>query len=421
MKKISTLLLLITGSVFAQEQTITLDSCIHLAKINYPYIKQNKLIEQAEDNNIKGINKNWLPRVSFTAQATYQSEVVNFSLPESNFPPFPKDQYSNALDIDQTVFDGGLTKQQKMIEKLSAQNELQKNETELYKLVDKVTQLYSTVLLDRAHLKTLTIYKDDINNKKKIVSESVKNGIVLSSNLEELEAEELKTEQSILEVKDNVDALYKVIGMYIKKSLDDSTKFQVTLAEGVGIKNAEIRRPELKVFAAQKELIEARHQLDTRAAYPRLSFFGEGVYGRPGYNILDQNLRLYGIAGIRLKWNIGTLYNLSTENTGANINKQLVDVQKEVFEFNLQQSLATQSAQIKTLKSVIEKDKTIMNKRHSITLAASSQLANGVITVTDYLTQLNAEMQAILNQQVNEIKLMNAISVYNATKGITNF
>ena len=422
MRRLAYLLLISSSIGLAQKTVVSLDSCIRMAKINYPQVKQNGLIEQMEKNNIKGINKNWLPKLSFQAKATYQSEVTSFNVPGFGmlFPIFPKDNYMGSLDMEQTLFDAGQIYQQKRIEKLNAENELQKNQVELYKLVDRVNQLYSTILLTRANLRTLNIYKNDISNKKTVLSASVKNGLVLQSNLDELEAEELKTEQSIIEAKENVDALYQSLNLLINKQLNDSTEL---LEQPIGgsPKATDINRPELKWFDTQKNLLDAKHILTNKAAIPKLSVSGEGNYGRPGYDMLNQNLRFFGIAGINLKWNIGTLYSLSVEKQNLNINKQMIDIQKEVFEFNLKTTLATQAAQVNTLKSVIEKDRTIIEKRHNITLTAASQLENGNITTTDYLTQLNAEMQALLNQKIHEIKLMNAISNYNTTKGITNF
>ena len=147
----------------------------------------------------------------------------------------------------------------------------------------------------------------------------------------------------------------------------------------------------------------------------------EGAYGRPGPNFLNQDLRFFEQASINLKWNIGNLYTLKNEKQNITIGKKMVDVQKEVFEFNTRNALITQYEQINSLKDIIEKDKLIIEKRHNITKTSSSQLENGTITTTDYLTQLNAEMQAVLNQKVHEVKLMNAITNYNTTKGINNF
>ncbi|MNE85399.1 hypothetical protein D3C80_1823940 [compost metagenome] len=70
---------------------------------------------------------------------------------------------------------------------------------------------------------------------------------------------------------------------------------------------------------------------------------------------------------------------------------------------------------------MIEKDDIIIEKRHSVTTTATSQMENGKITVVNYLSQLNAELQAKLNKKVHEIKRMNAISTINATSGSIKF
>jgi outer membrane protein TolC len=386
-----------------------------MAKRNYPLIKQNSLISESEENTLKADNKNWLPKLSFTGRATYQSEVVEF-LGTS----FPHDSYITALDLEQTVYDGGQIKQQKNLDRLNSETDLLKNQVELYKLADRITQLYSNILLLRENIKTLNIYKDDINNKKKILSSSVANGMSLQSNLDGLEAEELKTEQSLIEARENINALYQTLAMYVNKTMDDSTALSPDPIMATGAGN-EINRPELKLFESQKSMLDVRHKLNTKAAFPRLAVSAEGAYGRPGPNFLNQDLRFFGQAAVSLKWNIGALYNLSNEKQNINIGKQMVDVQKEVFEFNLKTAMAQQTAQITSLREILEKDRQIIEKRHNIRETASKQLENGSITTTDYLTELNAEMQATLNEKVHEIKLMNAISNYNTSKGINNF
>ncbi len=415
MKRLTLILLCITSIGFAQNPTLSLDSCIQMAKRNYPLIKQNNLIAENEKNNIQSDNKNWLPKAQFISKATYQSEVIEFL-----GTTFPHDSYITAIDAEETLFDGGQTKNQKKLDKLNAETDLLKNEVELYKLIDRVNQLYSNILLTRENINTLNVYKDDINNKRTILSASVKNGMMLQSNLDGLEAEELKTEQSLVEAKDNLQALYLSLGQFVNKTIDDNTQLSTDPIMSLS-KGDEINRPELKLFDTQKNLLDARHKLNNNAAMPRLTIGGEGAYGRPGPNFLNQDFRFFAQASVSLKWNIGSLYNLNNEKQNISINKQMVDVQREVFEFNLKSTLATQTAQINSLKEIIEKDKQIIEKRHSIKETAAKQLENGSITTTDYLTELNAEMQATLNQKVHEIKLMNAITNYNSTKGINNF
>lgn len=415
MKKITWLLLLMSLAAQAQSNKLSLDTCITRSKRNFPLIKQSGLISEVEKNSRNSDNKNWLPKLSFITKASYQSEVVEFQ-----GISFPKDNYLSALDLEQTLFDAGQTHRQKELDKLNSLTEEQKNKVELYKLIDRVNQLYSSILLSRANLKTLDIFKNELGNKKSNLSASVANGLVLQSSLEELEAEELKTEQSIIETRDNLQALYLSLAMFINGTVNDSTELSMVPLGGMVV-GEEIARPEINLFNTQKSLLDARHKLLNKSAFPKLTLSAEGAYGRPGPNFLNQDLRFFGQAAVNLKWNVGSLYTLSNERQSISISKKMVDVQREVFEFNIRNAMTSQTAQINALKSVIEKDKLIVEKRHNISQTASAQLANGTITTSDYLTQLNAEMQAVLNEKVHEIKLMNAISNYSTTKGITNF
>ncbi len=415
MKHVTFLFLTFCTFGFAQTNTLSLDSCLQMAKRNYPLIKQNNLISENAKNTTSNTNKLWLPKLSFKANAGYQSEVVEF-MGQS----FPHDNYISAVDLEQSIFDGGQIKKQKQLDKLANENELQKNEVELYKLTDRITQLYCTILLNRENLKALIIYKDDIGNKKTIVTASVNNGLVLQSNLDALEAEELKTEQSIIETTEGIRAGYQTLALFITKTIDDSTRFLTTPILRTS-KGDELLRPELKVFDTQKDMLNARHKLINSYALPRLSINGEYAYGRPGPNFLNQDFRFFGQAAISLKWNIGTLYTVNNEKQSLHISQQMLDVQREVFEFNVKTYLLTQTATINALTAILEKDTKIIEKRHNIRLTSSEQLKNGSITATDYLVELNAEMQATLNQKVHEIKLMNAITNFNTQKGINNF
>jgi outer membrane protein TolC len=414
MKRILILFFLLQGICQAQTGQLTLDSCIRMTARNYPLIRQRALISENEKNTLSNDSKNWLPRLSFISKAAYQSEVISFQ-----GITFPHDSYLAAVDMEQTVYDGGLNHQQKQLDKFTAESERNKNEVDLYQLIDRVNQLYSNILLSRENRNVLNIYKENIINKKKIVDASVKNGMLLQSNLDELEAEELKTEQSISEAADNLKAQYQSLTLYINQEVNDSTQF-VTSAV-MNTSQNELSRPEIKLYQTQRLLLDTRHKLNNRYALPHLSVSAEGAYGRPGPNFLNQDLRFFGQAAVNLRWNIGSLYTLNNEKQTIGINRKMVDVQQDVFEFNIKNKLLTQAAEIESLNDMLAKDRIIIEKRKSVTRSASVQLENGVITTADYLSELNAEMQAILNQKIHEVRLMNAISNYNTTKGIKEY
>ncbi|MEP7265875.1 MAG: TolC family protein, partial [Bacteroidota bacterium] len=142
MNRILFLLLLIAGNCLGQKQVLSLDSCIQMTKQHYPLIRQNDLISEEALNAINNTNKNWLPHLSFISKAAYQSEVISFQ-----GITFPHDSYITALDLEQSVYDGGENKHQKQLNRLNADGDHQKNQVELYKLIDRMNQLYSSILM----------------------------------------------------------------------------------------------------------------------------------------------------------------------------------------------------------------------------------------------------------------------------------
>ena len=419
MRKLLTVLSIATAGFGFSQNSISLDSCISWSKKNYPLIKQNEITLQQTEQNEKGIRENWLPKLSFLGQATYNTEVVQFNFPGMDLK-FPHDAYLTSLSLEQTIIDGGLTKSQRNVEQLSSELTIQQNEVELYKLVERVNQLYVNVLLGRENLRILELYKEDLSNRAKNMKAGVDNGLVLSSSLDELEAEILKTDQNIIESKFQLEGLYKTLTLYIGKPVDESTVLAETPIGGTAAR-IEVQRPEMKIFDLQAKLLDARFKQINVNAIPRVTVGAAGNYGRPGPNFINQELRFFGSANLTVRWNISSLYGLKREKTKVELNKSLIDIQKEAFLFNIESSLNTQTAQLSALAQMIEKDDVIIEKRHSVTSTATSQMENGKITVVNYLSQLNAELQAKLNKKVHEIRRMNAISTINATSGSIKF
>lgn len=419
MRKLLTVLSIAVSGIGFSQNSISLDSCIAWSKKNYPLIKQNEVTLQQTEQNEKAIRENWLPKLSFMAQATYNTETVQFDFPGMDLK-FPHDAYITSLSLEQTIIDGGLTKTQKNVEQLSSELTIQQNEVELYKLVERVNQLYINVLLGRENLRILELYKEDLSNRAKNMKAGVDNGLVLSSSLDELEAEILKTDQNIIESKFQLEALYKTMTLYTGKPIDESTVLTETPIGGQSAR-IEIQRPEMKIFDLQAKLLDARFKQINVNAIPRVTIGAAGNYGRPGPNFINQELRFFGSANLTVRWNVSSLYGLKREKTKVELNKSLIDIQKEAFLFNIESSLNTQTAQLSALAQMIEKDDVIIEKRHNVTTTATSQMENGKITVVNYLSQLNAELQAKLNKKVHEIKRMNAISTINATSGSIKF
>lgn len=65
-------------------EEITIEECYRKAQANYPLIKQYDLIEKSREYSVSNANKGYLPQISFSAKASYQSDVTK--LPFDFFP-----------------------------------------------------------------------------------------------------------------------------------------------------------------------------------------------------------------------------------------------------------------------------------------------------------------------------------------------
>jgi hypothetical protein len=74
-------------------------------------------------------------------------------------------------------------------------------------------------------------------------------------------------------------------------------------------------------------------------------------------------------------------------------------------------------SEINKYQSLIDTDNKIIQLRNDITLSAASQLDNGVVTSTEYLTEVNSELQARLNLKTHLVKLTQAKIDYLITLG----
>ena len=99
------------------------------------------------------------------------------------------------------------------------------------------------------------------------------------------------------------------------------------------------------------------------------------------------------------------------------INQKMIEAQKETFDMNLQVTLTQKETEIKKYDSFLSKDEEIVNKRKEILSAFASQLENGVITSTEYLTELNSTNAAELGQALHKIQKTIAQTQYNLLAG----
>ncbi len=417
MKRFTILFLLLANIARAQENKLTLDKAYELARDNYPLIKQRNLIKQTTSLSIDNLSKAFLPQATITGQATYQSEVtqIKIPIPGIDIEPLAKDQYKIIADVSQLIYDGGVTKQQKNMQQLNDDVEQQKIEVELYKVKDRINQLFLGVLFLDEQLKQVGLIKTDLTIGIKRVEAQVTNGVAFKSNLNTLKAELLKAEQREIELNASRKGLIGVLGLFINQSLDENTVLEKPTITTALDNN--IDRPEIKLFASQYKLLLGQNKLITAKNIPKASLFAQGGYGRPGLNFLNNDFAFFYTTGVRLQWNIGGFYTKKNDKKLIEVNQQLVNVQKETFLLNTSTALKQQQSEVDKFQKLISTDVAIIDLRVSVKEAAKAQLENGVITANDYLREVNAEDQARQSLITHNIQLLQAQINYQTTAG----
>jgi outer membrane protein TolC len=419
MKNLSLIIMLLVSFGFAKAQNqITLEECYSKARENYPLIKQKEYIAQSKEYSVSNVWKGYFPQVTINGQATYQSDVTSIpiSLPGIKIESLTKDQYKAYADVSQVIYDGGMMSSQADIQNSLAEVDDQKLEIELLKVKERVNQIYFGILLLDEQLKQIKLVKKDLNESLSKLTASFNNGVATKTNVDALKAEVLNTEQKYIEMISSRKAYINMLSLLINVSLDESTEF-VQPQELIIISQEEINRPELKLYSYQQNMIENQNGLTFSKILPKASLFFQGGYGKPTLNMLDNQFDLYYITGAKLSWPLSNLYTQGNEKEINELNKKIIDSQKETFLLNTNVSIKQQLIEINKLRELIKVDKEIIELRTSIKDAAKSQLENGVLTSSDFIRELNSEDSAKQNMAIHTIQLLLTQYNYKITTG----
>jgi outer membrane protein TolC len=416
--------LLITGLFalisfsYSQEKSITLSWCLEKAEANHPLFSQYELLSAQNELKIKNLNRNYLPDMNINGDAHYQSDVTEVPSVVAAFAPEPldKDQYKASLDVSQLIYDGGLTKSNKELEALENAINRQNVNISLYQLKDKVIAAYFNIIGLQESLALLELTRQNLEARYKEVESGVRNGLVLASNAEVLKAEFLKVEQKEIEFSTAIASSYRILSILTREEIAPGAKLEWQNPV-IDSYVADYTRPEYKLFSLQQEKAESLKNLASVKRMPRLWAYGQAGYGKPGYNMLKNEFDDFYMIGAKVSWNIWNWNKTKNEKTILDLNKAIVESNKSSFDMSLSADLERKLAEIIKIEALLPKDQQIAEIRSGIVRTYASRLQNGVITATEYVTELHAETEAKLNLSIHQVQLARAKYDYLATAG----
>ena len=403
------------GLVAIMAWSQTLEECQQAAERNYPLIAQHDLIARTTDLTVANIQRGWLPQVSATAQATYQSAVASW--PDEmqamlqgmglKMKGLGKDQYRVGLDVQQTVYDGGSIAAQKRVAREQGAVQQAQLDVDLYGVRRRVNEMYFSLLLLDDQLKLNKDLQNLLAASEKKLTSMVKHGTAAECDLKSVTAERLNVVQQMTSLESQRRVLQELLGIFCGLEITQLTK---PAAIAPSLHN---QRPELRLVDSQLRLADAQeHALDA-ALLPRVGLFAQGYYGYPGYNMfkdmMGREWTWNGMVGARLTWNIGALYTRHNDKAKIQLQRERAINQREVFLFNNRLEQLQQTETANRYRRLMEQDAQIIELRQAVRKAAESKLSHGIIDVNDLLRDINSENAARVQQSIHEIEMLKSL------------
>ena len=403
----------------------TLQECQQAAERNYPLIRQYGLIEQTTALTVENIGKAWLPQVTATAQATYQSDVPAW--PDQmqtvyqqlglNMKGLRKDQYRVGIDVSQTVYDGGMISSQKEIAREQGKVQAAQNDVTLYSVRKRVNEMYFALLMLDKQIELNKDLQELLGGNERKLQSMVKGGTAAESDWMNVKVERLNAAQKGESLESQKRMLQNVLSAFCGIEVRNVTK---PAASSVATTRSNAgERPEMQLFNAQLSLADAQEKALDAALKPRLGVFAQGYYGYPGYNMFEDMMShkwsLNGMVGARLTWNIGALYTRKNDKAKIQMQRDITETNRETFIFNNNLEQIQQSEEIQRYRKLMEQDEEIITLRQSVRKAAESKLSHGIIDVNDLMREINQENAARLQLSMHETEMLKQIYDYKYT------
>lgn len=386
---------------------ISIEECFVLAKNNYPQIKQADLMEKTKEYNISNANRGYIPSILFSAKASYQSDVtkIPFDVPFYDIPTLSKDQYKISVDISQKIWDGGKIEAEKSKTNAKARLDASSLEVQLYSLKYRVNQLFFSILLIEEQINQNHLYEEDLEITYNIIKQSIKSGVANSKDLDVISLEQIKNKQNRASLYNMQQTYINALEMLIGKKIIDG----LLKPDNMEIVDMSINRPELQYFTDKINLLESNKKNITASYMPMFDLFFTAGYGKPGFDMLNDDFQPYYMVGIKMDWPLMGFYTGNNTKKLIDINKKSVELERSAFLLDTNIDIKNQQSKIERIKESISYDEEIVLLRKNIRLSSEIKMQQGTLTVNDYMRDVTAENLAKQSKILHEIELLQAV------------
>ena len=416
-------ILMIPAMATAQSegQILSLDEVYARVENSFPLAEKRDFQRKISALNDQIVRSAFYPEIQLNADASYQSEVTELPISSPGFsaPSLSKDHYSASLDLSQSIYDGGSTKARRRLESDKNEAENVSVSVSMWKVRSQVEAVFFAILNLEKQQESVRILMEELEDQLDLVRAKVDNGVLLPGNEKVLRAELLKARQTDIRLQYQIQSSFKVLSELTGSDIEPDTRLIVPLVDLEQHLKEQVKRPELEMFKKRSEILSLQQELTGTDRHPKISAFAKGAYGRPGFNVFEDDLHTYWMVGIRARWSLKNWNNSGKKTEILELEKRKVKADESVFMIELRSELAEIRDQIEQLKAQINLDEEVLELREQVAEEKKKQLEQGVITSTEYVTELNEEAKARVNLEIRKLQLVQKQIEYVTKKGIS--
>lgn len=407
------------GSLQAQSAELSLDQCLDQARANSPLLAQQPLLAEALAAKTTQLNRSYWPQLQVAGQATWQSDVVSvpIDIPGVMIPTPPQDQYRATLDLQQTLWDGGAMTAQKNQVESQTRAESQRLAASFYQMEGQIQQLFFGAILAGRQRSIAELMITDLQRQLARLEAAVENGVALPSSVQQLRAKLIELEQQQTAAYHRRSAALAALEQWTGEPISPETRL---VLPGERALPEAFNRPDLALIDRQIELVQAGEQLLKVKNRPKIGLFASLGYGRPGLNFLSDEWDVFTQVGAQVQIPLSWLYTGSQrlDVQQLRVQQQQLSLQRDQLTIQAQTARVQSREEIARLRFLLASDQELVAIREELTAVAASQMANGTLTASAYLTELNRQELAQQNQLIHEIQLQQAMATYRWQSGV---
>lgn len=401
-------ILLVVAPAFSQH--ITLGTCLDAAQKTAASIKKEEIEHELGKLNAQIIQTGWLPQISLNGHSTYQSDVTGLvvEIPNLRMNPINKDQYKTFVDINQLIYDGGASKIKASIQEINTKNALTRIQLANRNILQETQKIYFSALLAQENRMIWETAREEILTRKNVIETGIRFGAGTKNQLDILTVELLKIEQQITDISAAKKIAVEMLNLITGLNLKSSTSFQIP-DDRQNIIPLSFETYEMKLLHNQQLLVAKNEDLNQSKLRPKALLFGQSGYGNPALNMLKNEFETYYLMGIRLNWDLSSLYTRKINQKSQQMQNELINQQQNDLKINLSMQHKRMSEEVERFEQLILQDQAMISIRERISKTAESELDQGTITATQFITEKNAEKlakQAFLIHKIQKLAFL---------------